>query len=66
MVSPRDAALLIGCAMIFLFASAVGRAQSPAIDELKGRIFDAYRATGLSWTRTLQRARRQELLFSAA
>ncbi len=41
MVSPRDAAPLIGCAMIFLFASAVGRAQSPAIDELKGRIFDA-------------------------
>jgi len=43
--SLRDAALLIGCATVLLFAHAgVGRAQSPAIDELKGKIFDAHMA----------------------
>jgi hypothetical protein len=42
-VGPRaDAALLISCAMVLCFAPAIGtRAQTPAIDELKGKIFDA-------------------------
>jgi hypothetical protein len=42
MVSLRGAALLSGCVIIlFLITSVVGWAQSPAIDELNGRIFDA-------------------------
>jgi hypothetical protein len=42
-VGPRaDAALLISCAMVLCFASAIGAgAQTAAIDELKGKIFDA-------------------------
>lgn len=40
---PRaDPVSLICCATVLLFASVTcGRAQTPAIDELKGRIFDA-------------------------
>jgi len=42
MVSLRGAALLNGCAIfLLLITSVVAWAQSPAIDELKGRIFDA-------------------------
>jgi hypothetical protein len=42
-VGPRaDAALLIGSAMVLCLVPVIGtRAQTPAIDELKGRIFDA-------------------------
>jgi hypothetical protein len=37
-----DAALLICCATVLCFAPVIGgRAQTPAIDELKGKIFDA-------------------------
>jgi len=42
MLSLRGTALLNGCAIfLFLITSVVGWAQSPTIDELKGRIFDA-------------------------
>jgi hypothetical protein len=42
MVSLRGAGLLNSCTVfLFLMTSVVGWAQNPAIDELKGRIFDA-------------------------
>jgi hypothetical protein len=41
-VRPRAKALLICCAVMIWFAPVIGgRAQTPAIDELKGKIFDA-------------------------
>src|ERR1700728_1941429 len=39
--SRADAALLISCVTALWFAAVGGRAQTPAIDELKGKIFDA-------------------------
>lgn len=45
-MGPRaDAALLISCAMVLYFAPAIGAgAQTAAIEELKGKIFDAHMA----------------------
>lgn len=41
----RHAARRIGCALILSFAAAtIAHAQSPEIDELKGKIFDAHMA----------------------
>jgi tRNA nucleotidyltransferase/poly(A) polymerase len=40
----RHVMLLAGCATLLSFAASNGRAQSPEIDDLKGRIFDAHMA----------------------
>jgi hypothetical protein len=41
----RHAVLLVGCATLVCVAAAAGaRAQSPEIDEIKGKIFDAHMA----------------------